>query len=160
MMPMNQQMMPPPFYGARYIPKQSDFPQEIQQYFKTKNIGFVKFRPKRNCRKLDPIISSTVNYIDKFAELDAMPVPKQEESKAAIKKQIKLEKLQQNNLKNAELLKSFNPFTPSEEVKELVTMDPYKTLFVSRLNKAITEKDLHSYFKYYGKIKKMRIVIN
>jgi U1 small nuclear ribonucleoprotein len=41
-----------------------------------------------------------------------------------------------------------------------MTAEPYKTLFVARLNWEVTDTDLKDEFEYYGPVSKVRIVKN
>jgi len=47
-------------------------------------------------------------------------------------------------------------YKPSEDAEAVG--DPYKTLFISRLNKAATESDIRREFETYGTIERVRIV--
>ena len=52
--------------------------------------------------------------------------------------------------------KKKEPFDPNEDLN--ASGDPYKTLFISRLSKEVTEEDLRREFAMYGHIEKLRII--
>ena len=77
------------------------------------------------------------------------PKPTKNEVKEMIRKQKELE-----NKKKIEELKSL--WNPKED--QNTTSDPYKTLFVARLNYDTNETTLRNEFEIYGTIKKIRLV--
>ncbi|TVU31404.1 hypothetical protein EJB05_23088 [Eragrostis curvula] len=95
-------------------------------------------------------------FVAQFAEPGdpeyAPPVPKGE-TRAEKKARIRQNKLEQGAAKVAEELQKYDPQSDPN-----ATGDPYKTLFVARLNYETSEHRLKREFETYGPIKRVRIV--
>lgn len=67
-----------------------------------------------------------------------------------------LKKIEKKRIYREELKKKLFEWNPFEDPN--VTQDPYKTLFVGRLNYKTTERKLRREFEEYGPIKTVRII--
>ncbi|KAJ6843890.1 U1 small nuclear ribonucleoprotein 70 kDa [Iris pallida] len=115
----------------------------------------LEYKPPIEKRKPLPY-SGMADYVSKFAEPGdpeyAPPVVKGEtpaERRARIQK-LRLEK---GAAKAAEDLQKYDPSNDPN-----VTGDPYKTLFVARLNYETTEHQIKREFEAYGPIKRVRLI--
>ena len=75
--------------------------------------------------------------------------------KPAIHSRVKrqFDKLKRHRDENQRKLMEWNPFEDPN-----ITTDPYKTLFIGRLNYETTEKKLRKEFEAYGPIKQLRMI--
>ncbi|CDK25941.1 unnamed protein product [Kuraishia capsulata CBS 1993] len=120
------------------------------------------FAPKPPLRHLEPIDvepalrkTREVSGIAQFLALLSKPVNNDAEPAEAVKsrksdKAKKLE-LQRSFLKDAVV--KWNP-----ESDPHINGDPYKTVFVGRLDYSVTELDLQQIFSNYGEVEKIRVV--
>ncbi|CAN6299898.1 unnamed protein product [Urochloa humidicola] len=106
-------------------------------------------------RKL-PAYTGMAQFVSHFAEPGdpeyAPPVPKCE-TRAEKKDRIRNSKLEQGAAKVAEELQNYDPQSDPN-----ATGDPYKTLFVARLNYETSEHKIKREFETYGPIKRVRLV--
>ncbi|BAT09659.1 Os10g0115600 [Oryza sativa Japonica Group] len=110
------------------------------------------FKPPVEKRKL-PAYTGMAQFVSQFAEPGdpeyAPPVPTCE-TKAEKKDRIRKSKLDQGAAKVAEELQKYDPQSDPN-----ATGDPYKTLFVARLNYETSEHRVKREFEAYGPIKRV-----
>ncbi|EGR29151.1 u1 small nuclear ribonucleoprotein 70 kda, putative [Ichthyophthirius multifiliis] len=137
-------------------PQKVFFPPDIQIYFKERNIGFVKGKPKLKCRNLDPLSSNgLLDYMkSKFERGPPPPLAKVETPREKIKRE-KQEKRQKQKQLIKQNLMEWNPFEDSK-----ITSDPYKTLVLNNISYNANEQKIKEHFKMYGPIKSCRIIRN
>uniref|UniRef100_A0A0D9XHC7 RRM domain-containing protein n=1 Tax=Leersia perrieri TaxID=77586 RepID=A0A0D9XHC7_9ORYZ len=115
----------------------------------------LEFKPPVEKRKL-PAYTGMSQFVSHFAEPGdpeyAPPVPTCE-TKAEKKDRIRKSKLEQGAAKVAEELEKYDPQSDPN-----ATGDPYKTLFVARLNYETSEHRVKREFEAYGPIKRVRLV--
>ncbi|KAK3157323.1 hypothetical protein QOZ80_2AG0119350 [Eleusine coracana subsp. coracana] len=115
----------------------------------------LEYKPPLEKRKL-PAYTGMAQFVSHFAEPGdpeyAPPVPKCE-TRAEKKARIRQNKLEQGAAKVVEELQTYDPQSDPN-----ATGDPYKTLFVARLNYETPEHRLKREFETYGPIKRVRIV--
>ncbi|KAM0883447.1 hypothetical protein ACQ4PT_031636 [Festuca glaucescens] len=115
----------------------------------------LEHKPPLEKRKL-PAYSGMAQFVSRFADPDdpeyAPPVPTCE-TRAEKKDRIRQLKLEQGAAKVAEELQKYDPQNDPN-----VTGDPYKTLFVARLNYETSEQKVKRDFEAYGPIKRVRLV--
>ncbi|KAM0866390.1 hypothetical protein ACQ4PT_042646 [Festuca glaucescens] len=103
-----------------------------------------------------PAYTGMAQFVSRFAEPGdpeyAPPVPTCE-TKAEKKDRIRKLKLEQGAAKVAEELQKYDP-----QGDPNTTSDPYKTLFVARLNYETSENRVKREFEAYGPIKRVRLV--
>jgi len=100
--------------------------------------------------------SGVSDFLDHFEDPEETPVPVKPETKMQKLERKRREKAEQNAYKLEQDLALWNP--SSEEVLEKATTDPYKTLFVARINYDTSESKLRREFEAYGKIKSIKLV--
>jgi len=114
----------------------------------------LEHKPPVEKRKAPPY-SGIASFVAKFAEPEdpeyAPPVPKVE-NKEEKKARIRQNKLEKGAAKAAEELEKYDPLTDPN-----TTGDPYKTLFVARLNYETSEHRVKREFEAYGPIKRVSI---
>ncbi|KAF3434730.1 hypothetical protein FNV43_RR21815 [Rhamnella rubrinervis] len=115
----------------------------------------LEFKPPPEKRKCPPL-TGIAQFVSKFADREdpeyALPVQKGEtptERRARIH-QLRLEK---GAAKAAEELEKYDPSSDPN-----ISGDPYKTLFVARLNYETTESRIKREFDVYGPVKRVRLV--
>lgn len=96
--------------------------------------------------------SGIAEYVDLFETMEPPPIPPFETPKAR-KERVKKEKIIAHELNLKELVKSYDPRGNSKGLG-----DPFKTLFVARINYETTEKKLKREFEDYGSIRKVRMI--
>ncbi len=103
-------------------------------------------------RHYDPIISDAGNFLGLF---ETGPPPERARQETPVEKQQRelKEKLRSHQKKVCE---EATKWDPSKNPK--ATMDPYRTLFVARLDKATDEKKLKRVFGEYGPIRAVKLV--
>ncbi|CAN6294030.1 unnamed protein product [Urochloa humidicola] len=115
----------------------------------------LEYKPPLEKRKL-PAYTGMAQFVSHFAEPGdpeyAPPVPKCE-TRAEKKARIRNSKLEQGAAKVAEELQNYDPQSDPN-----ATGDPYKTLFVARLNYETSEHKIKREFETYGPIKRVRLV--
>ncbi|KQJ97386.1 U1 small nuclear ribonucleoprotein 70 kDa [Brachypodium distachyon] len=115
----------------------------------------LEHKPPVEKRKL-PAYTGMAQFVSRFAEPGdteyAPPVPTCE-TRAEKKDRIRQLKLEQGAAKVAEELQKYDPQNDPN-----VTGDPYKTLFVARLNYETSEQKVKRDFEAYGPIKRVRLV--
>ncbi|ORX84689.1 hypothetical protein BCR32DRAFT_178928, partial [Anaeromyces robustus] len=102
-------------------------------------------------RRTGPIISGVAQFLDrcKNHDVDYKPSESIEE--------LKQKKLAEKKAKVEEhLAKELEKWSPS--TNEKIKSDPYKTLFVARINYETSEKQLKRHFEIYGQIKSIQMV--
>ncbi|CAG8548940.1 7491_t:CDS:2, partial [Paraglomus occultum] len=102
-------------------------------------------------KRSGPLITGVGQYIQLLKDYDPDYVPTETVEE---KKKRKLEE-KKKRVEEA-IKKGLEEWDPNKD--ENVTGDPYKTLFVARMNYDITEKDLRREFEMYGPIENIRIV--
>ncbi|GFQ06663.1 u1 small nuclear ribonucleoprotein 70 kDa [Phtheirospermum japonicum] len=117
----------------------------------------LEYKPPPEKRKCPPY-TGMAQFISNFAEPGdpqyAVPVEKGE-TPAQRKARIHQIRLEEGAKKAAEELEKYNPNTDPN-----VTEDPYRTLFVARLNYETTESKIKREFENYGPIKRVRLVMD
>ncbi|KAK2981578.1 hypothetical protein RJ640_011108 [Escallonia rubra] len=115
----------------------------------------LEFKPPPEKRKC-PSYTGMAQYVDSFAEPGepeyAPPVQKGE-TPAQRRARVHQLRLEEGARKAAE---DFEKFDPNNDPN--VSGDPYKTLFVARLNYETTESRIKREFEAYGPIKRVRLV--
>ncbi|KAG2538868.1 hypothetical protein PVAP13_9NG358300 [Panicum virgatum] len=115
----------------------------------------LEYKPPLEKRKL-PAYTGMAQFVSQFAEPGdpeyAPPVPTCE-TRAEKKARIRNNKLEQGAAKVAEELQKYDPQSDPN-----ATGDPYKTLFVARLNYETSEHKIKREFEAYGPIKRVRLV--
>lgn len=115
----------------------------------------LEHKPPVEKRKL-PAYTGMAQFVSRFAESGdpeyAPPVPTCE-TKAEKKDRIRKLKLEQGAAKVSEELQKYDP-----QGDPNTTSDPYKTLFVARLNYETSESRVKREFEAYGPIKRVRLV--
>ncbi|KAM3407923.1 hypothetical protein ACQJBY_001324 [Aegilops geniculata] len=115
----------------------------------------LEHKPPVQKRKL-PAYTGMAQFVSRFAEPGdpeyAPPVPTCE-TKAEKKDRIRKLKLEQGADKVAKELQNYDPQSDPN-----TTSDPYKTLFVARLNYETSESRVKREFEAYGPIKRVRLV--
>ncbi|KAF0929147.1 hypothetical protein E2562_016386 [Oryza meyeriana var. granulata] len=115
----------------------------------------LEYKPPVEKRKL-PAYTGMAQFVSQFAEPGdpeyAPPVPTCE-TRAEKKDRICKNKLEQGAAKVAEELQKYDPQSDPN-----ATGDPYKTLFVARLNYETSEHRVKREFEAYGPIKRVRLV--
>ncbi|CAD8169091.1 unnamed protein product [Paramecium pentaurelia] len=142
--------------------RKPDFPPDMQPIFVIPQIAHIKSQLKPKCRPYDPILGigrKAEWMFDKFED-EYEQMEREEREKDIVKPSRlppkilkKQEKKRQHSEEVKKRLQTWNPFEDSN-----ITSDPYKTLFVGRLNFATTDKKLRREFEEYGPIKSVRIV--
>nr|AAT64947.1 U1 snRNP [Zea mays]AAT64948.1 U1 snRNP [Zea mays] len=116
----------------------------------------LEYKPPLEKRKL-PAYTGMAQFVSHFAEPEdpeyAPPVPKCE-TRAEKKARIRNNKLEQGAAKVAEELQKYDPQSDPN-----ATGDPYKTLFVARLNYETSEQRIKREFEGYGPIKRVSNVV-
>lgn len=92
------------------------------------------------------------DYLKHFEEPEETPPPTKIETKQEKLDRKRREKAEQNAYKLEQDLAMWDPKTNTE-----ATSDPYKTLFVSRINYDTSESKLRREFETYGKIKQIKV---
>lgn len=115
----------------------------------------LEYKPPPEKRKCPPY-SGMAQFVSNFAEPAdpeyAPPVPEVETS-AQRRARIHQLRLEKGAEKAAEGLQSYDPSNDPN-----ISGDPYKTLFVARLNYETTESRIKREFESYGPIKRVRLV--
>ncbi|CAK90444.1 unnamed protein product (macronuclear) [Paramecium tetraurelia] len=142
--------------------RKPDFPPDMQPIFVIPQIAHIKSQLKPKCRAYDPILGvgrKAEWMLDKFED-EYEQMEREEREKGVVKPSrlpLKILKKQEMRRQHSEevrkRLQTWNPFEDAN-----ITSDPYKTLFVGRLNFATTDKKLRKEFEEYGPIKSVRIV--
>ncbi|CAD8186603.1 unnamed protein product [Paramecium pentaurelia] len=164
MMPLAHAMNNPLQVQQAVNIRKPDFPPDMQPIFVIPQIAHIKSQLKPKCRPYDPILGigrKAEWMLDKFEdEYEQMQREEREKdivkpSRLPLKILKKYEKRRQHSEEVKKRLQTWNPFEDPN-----ITSDPYKTLFVGRLNFATTDKKLRKEFEEYGPIKSVRIVRN
>uniref|UniRef100_A0A0E0M9I9 RRM domain-containing protein n=1 Tax=Oryza punctata TaxID=4537 RepID=A0A0E0M9I9_ORYPU len=115
----------------------------------------LEYKPPVEKRKL-PAYIGMAQFVSQFVEPEdpeyAPPVPKGE-TRAEKKARVHQLKLEQGAAKVTEELQKYDPQNDLE-----ATGDPYKTLFVARLDYETSEHKIKREFEAYGPIKRVRLV--
>ncbi|XP_042495742.1 U1 small nuclear ribonucleoprotein 70 kDa-like [Macadamia integrifolia] len=115
----------------------------------------LEFKPppeKRNC----PSYTGIAQFVSNFAEPgdpEYAPPVKKGETPTERRARIHKRRLEEGAAKAAEELQKYDPSSDPN-----VTGDPYKTLFVARLNYETTEHRIKREFEAYGPIKRVRMI--
>uniref|UniRef100_A0A6N2LAL3 RRM domain-containing protein n=1 Tax=Salix viminalis TaxID=40686 RepID=A0A6N2LAL3_SALVM len=115
----------------------------------------LEFKPPPEKRKCPPYLGMA-QFVSHFAEpgdLEYAPPIKEAETPAERKARIHAARLEKGAEKAAEELQKYDPTNDPN-----VSGDPYKTLFVARLNYETTESRIKREFESYGPIKRVRLV--
>ncbi|CAD8183474.1 unnamed protein product [Paramecium octaurelia] len=141
--------------------RKPDFPPDMQPIFVIPQVAHIKSQLKPKCRPYDPILGvgrKAEWMLDKFEdEYEQMEREEREKnvvkpSRLPLKVLKKQERKRQHSEEVKKRLQTWNPFEDPN-----ISSDPYKTLFVGRLNFATTDKKLRKEFEEYGPIKSVRI---
>ncbi|XP_062206057.1 U1 small nuclear ribonucleoprotein 70 kDa-like isoform X2 [Phragmites australis] len=115
----------------------------------------LEYKPPLEKRKC-PAYTGMAQFVSHFAEPGdpeySPPVPKCE-TRSEKKARIRMNKLEQGAAKVAEEIQKYDPQSDPN-----ATGDPYKTLFVARLNYETPEHKIKREFEAYGPIKRVRLV--
>ncbi|VFQ93415.1 unnamed protein product [Cuscuta campestris] len=115
----------------------------------------LEFKPPPEKRKCPPY-SGMSQFVKHFAEHDEYAPPvKEVEIPAERRARIHRMRLEKGAQKAAEELEKYDPNNDPN-----ATGDPYKTLFVARLNYETTESRVKREFEAYGPIKRVGIIEN
>lgn len=98
--------------------------------------------------------SGVSDYLTHFEDPEETPPPYKPETKQQKLERKAREKAEQNAYKLEQDLALWNP----AETIEDPTTDPYRTLFVARINYDTSESKLRREFEVYGKIKKIKMI--
>lgn len=98
-------------------------------------------------------ITPVSDFLEKFKEYKETDNYVPTESWLQKQQRAKKEKQQKNKEQLAAAIESWDPHSDPQ-----VRGDPYKTLFVGRLDYSVTESDLEKEFVRYGPIEKIRVV--
>ncbi|KAJ6413130.1 hypothetical protein OIU84_006019 [Salix udensis] len=115
----------------------------------------LEFKPLPEKRKCPPY-SGMAQFVSNFAEpgdLEYAPPIKEAETRAQKKARIHMARLEKGAEKAVEELQKYDPNNDPN-----VSGDPYKTLFVARLNYETTESKIKRELESYGPIKQVRMV--
>ncbi|KAG5241259.1 hypothetical protein OIU77_003443 [Salix suchowensis] len=115
----------------------------------------LEFKPPPEKRKCPPYLGMA-QFVSHFAEPgdpEYAPPIKEAETPAERKARIHAARLEKGAEKAAEELQKYDPTNDPN-----VSGDPYKTLFVARLNYETTESRIKREFESYGPIKRVRLV--
>ncbi|KAK9108838.1 hypothetical protein Sjap_016898 [Stephania japonica] len=115
----------------------------------------LEFKPPPEKRKCPPYLGMA-QFVSNFAEPgdpEYSPPVKEGETSAQRRARIHQLRLEEGAKKAAEELEKYDPASDPN-----ISGDPYKTLFVARLNYETTEHRIKREFEGYGPIKKVRIV--
>jgi len=93
------------------------------------------------------------DYLDQFEDPEETPPPVKLETRIDRIERKRREKAEQNAYKLEQDLALWNP-----NVNSHATTNPYKTLFVARINYDTSESKLKREFEVYGKIKQIKLV--
>ncbi|CAG8569642.1 8404_t:CDS:2 [Paraglomus brasilianum] len=102
-------------------------------------------------KRAGPLITGVGQYIPLLKDYDPDYVPTETVEEKKKRKIEEKKRHVEESIKNG-----LEEWDPSKD--DNVTGDPYKTLFVARMNYDITEKDLRREFEMYGPIENIRIV--
>ncbi|CAN6304624.1 unnamed protein product [Urochloa humidicola] len=116
-----------------------------------------EYKPPIEKPKL-PVYTGIAQFVSRFAEPEdpeyAPPITKAE-TRAAKKARIRQLKLEEGAAKVAEELQKYDPQSDPNAIG-----DPYRTLFVARLNYETSELKVKQEFEAYGPIKRVSILVN
>uniref|UniRef100_A0A7N0UC27 RRM domain-containing protein n=1 Tax=Kalanchoe fedtschenkoi TaxID=63787 RepID=A0A7N0UC27_KALFE len=115
----------------------------------------LEFKPPPERRKCQPY-TGMAQFVEKFAEPgdpEYAPPPKEVELPSQRRARIHKLRLEKGEQKAAEELKKYDPQNDPN-----VSGDPYKTLFVARLNYETNESKIKREFEAYGPIKRVRMI--
>ncbi|MCL7041181.1 hypothetical protein MKW94_013622 [Papaver nudicaule] len=115
----------------------------------------LEYKPPPEKRKC-PSYTGMAQYVGKFAEPgDDEYSPPVKEGETAVQRRARVHKLrlEEGAKKAADELEKYDPSNDPN-----VTGDPYKTLFVARLNYETTEHRIKREFESYGTIKRVRMI--
>uniref|UniRef100_A0A7N0T869 RRM domain-containing protein n=1 Tax=Kalanchoe fedtschenkoi TaxID=63787 RepID=A0A7N0T869_KALFE len=115
----------------------------------------LEFKPPPERRKCPPY-TGMAQFVEKFAEPgdpEYAPPPKEAELPSQRRARIHKLRLEKGEQKAAEELKKYDPHNDPN-----VSGDPYKTLFVARLNYETNESKIKREFEAYGPIKRVRVI--
>jgi len=101
-----------------------------------------------------PLLTGLSNYLSRF-ETTAPPPPSIKETPNQKRERIQKEREEKNKSKIETLLGKWDPSKDPN-----INSDPYRTLFVGRLNFSTSEHKLKREFEIYGAIKKVRVVVD
>ena len=124
----------------------TEMPSDVLELFKANEIGFIKPFKKRKCRSLDPVcLNGAAGILARFG-VSEMVAEKDENEPKAIVRTVKAEEKNENAKRALEAkVEQWNPFEDTN-----AKSDPYKTLVVTRLNYATTERGLKHEFEVSG----------
>ncbi|XVF59606.1 hypothetical protein PTKIN_Ptkin07bG0289400 [Pterospermum kingtungense] len=115
----------------------------------------LEFKPPPEKRKC-PSYTGMAQFVSCFAEAgDAEYAPPVKEAETPVQKRARIHKLklEKGVEKAAEELKNYDPNNDPN-----ISGDPYKTLFVARLNYETSESRIKREFESYGPIKRVRLI--
>jgi U1 small nuclear ribonucleoprotein len=117
----------------------------------------VEFKPpiqKRKCRPYSSMATLVAEFEDPATAVQQLPAPLPE-SKEARRERIAKLRAEQAAEKVAAAAESYDPNSDTK-----IKGDPYKTLFVARINYESTEAKIKKEFEQFGPIKRIRLVLN
>ena len=153
-------MLPFPFINSMGLPSsrlgfvaKPEMPPHLNILFRARPpLEYLRPFDPSKYRHYDSIISDAGNFLGLF-EGGPPPERKKEENKIEKRQRELKEKLKANKKKVKEEAITWNPSQNSK-----VTADPYRTLFVARLDKTTDEKKLKRVFGEYGTVKSVKLV--
>jgi len=153
-------MLPFPFINSMGLPSsrlgfvaKPEMPPHLNTLFRARPpLEYIKPLEKPKYRRYDSIISDAGNFLGLFETTVPPERPKHETSVEKRRRELK-EKLKEHR---AKVKKDYINWDPKENKN--ITMDPYRTLFVCRLDKSTDEKKLKRVFGEYGPIKNIKLI--
>lgn len=133
-------------------------PLHILAHFVSPEIPFAPPTEKLRHEKVftKSIYSGVANYMKEFSSPEDRTAPFVEtESAKEVKKRYKMEQEEQHAYKTEQKIAMWDP-----KSRQNTTQDPYKTLFVGRINYDTKESKLMKEFEIYGPIKEICLVKN
>lgn len=115
----------------------------------------LEFKPPPEKRKCPPL-TGIAQFVNKFAEPgDPEYSPPVQEAETPVQRRARIHqlRLEKGAAKAAEELEKYDPHNDP-----IISGDPYKTLFVARLNYETTESRMKREFDVYGPIKRVGIL--
>ncbi|CDW74288.1 u1 small nuclear ribonucleoprotein 70 kda-like [Stylonychia lemnae] len=137
-----------------FVAKQ-DMPHHLSILFRARPpLEFAPHNEKGKCKPYTGYFDKHRDYFAMFE--DGEPPKKQEIEKLEVKKErIKREKLVNHLVQQNQELKQWNPYKDPT-----IKGDPFKTIVVSRLSYKTDESTLRKEFEPFGRIKRIRIIVD
>ena len=105
--------------------------------------------------KIEANYSGVAEMLHKFEKKEDQPLPIREETRAERKERIKKTRLENHKRQMQDELMEYDPNKNKKS-----TIDPYKTLFVAKLDYETSEKKIRREFEQYGPIAEIKLVLD